>query len=159
MHAVVDEEAEVKDIDLNAWVDPEMISKFSKLEITDRYIKELYQEFRSTVVLPPSPGSYTEYVIENGQDALLKSANLGQRIHNLGFALDGEAFEKYRDLLHIMRDVLYLDVKHIPLAIERDDSKAAYWHNLHNKWMGYVVEEYDKLFQNQGEGLKDGNSF
>lgn len=141
-------EMEVSDMNegLRQWTDPKMIEELASVKLTDAYMRDLYKEFMGTIVSPPPPDDTREYGIEHGEESLKKVITLGRRIHNLGQALSDEDYEKYGDLLKAMRDVLYLDSKHIPLAIKHDNSRDVYWFTLHNKWLEAVQDRYQKLF-------------
>jgi hypothetical protein len=136
----------IKDInaDLEKWTDQKMIEELSKIVLNDEEIKKLYLEFKNTIVNPPNPDNYKEYSIENGEESLRKVTQLGQKIHNLGLAISDEDFKKYGTLLQIMRDVLYLDSKHIPLAIKHDNSRDVFWYQLHNKWAKEAEDIYNE---------------
>jgi len=132
--------------DLEKWTDQNMIEELSKIVLNDEEIKKLYLEFKNTIVNPPNPDNYKEYSIENGEESLRKVTQLGHKIHNLGLAISDEDFKKYGTLLQIMRDVLYLDSKHIPLAIKHDNSRDVFWYQLHNKWAKEAEDIYNELF-------------
>ena len=45
-----------------------------------------------------------------------------------------------------MRDVIYLDYKHIPLAMKHDNSRGLYWYELHTGGINKAYNVYNKLF-------------
>lgn len=136
--------------ELETWTDPALIQEFSRIEITEDYVKGLYDEFLVTIVEPPDPDTYREYGIENGEEKLKKVTMLGKKIHNLLFALAEETAEKYGYLLQAMRDVLLIDARHIPLAIRHDNSRDVYWYELHNTWLERAEMEYSQIFDVTG---------
>jgi hypothetical protein len=140
--------------DLKIWTDEAMIATLSKNLLTDDDVKKLYIEFKSTIVNPPNPDTYTDYGIANGEESLVKVERLGRKIHNMLFAISDENVEKYGNLLQIMRDVLYLDSKNIPLAIKHDNSRDYYWYTLHNKWVKNTEIEYNKIFNSNTLGMR-----
>ena len=129
--------------DLTLWTDSELIEELSRTPLNKNDVKKLYTEFKNTIVNPPNPDTYTEYGIANGEESLVKVERLGRKIHNMLFAISDEDVEKYGDLLQIMRDVLYLDSKHIPLAIKHDNSRDVYWYGLHAKWISKAEAYYN----------------
>lgn len=144
-------EVEIKDMhaDLATWTDQNIIEALSHEIITDDYIKKLYSEFKNTIVNPPNPDTYTEYSIEKAEESLLKVERFGHRIHNILFAISDEEIEKYGKLLHIMRDVLYIDWKYIPYAIKHNGTRDVTWYELHNKWAMLAGERYSRIFGNE----------
>ncbi|MBU1043392.1 MAG: hypothetical protein KJ915_03215, partial [Candidatus Omnitrophica bacterium] len=131
------------------WSDRETVNKLSKITITDDHIKELYKEFQEVLVTPPNPETYTEYSIDNGEEALEKAEQLGSKMQNLFLALSKKDFVKYGKLVGIMKEVLYIDVRHVPLAIKHDNSRNIYWYELHYKGVEMAGEEYERLFKVQ----------
>lgn len=146
LNIIADMEIEDDRNALSLWTNSETIKALSDTVITDDYVKSLYGEFKSVVVTPPNPNTYEIYGIENAEDALEKVSYLGPHIHNLGLAMSGKDFEKYGTLIQCMRDVLYVDFKHIPLAIRHDNSRDVYWYSLHNKLVEKTVNQYNNLF-------------
>ena len=136
--------------DLEKWTDPEIIKELSNVALTDDSVKRLYSEFKNTIVNPPDPETYEEYSIPNAEESLAKVTQLGRRIHNMGLAISEADMKKYGNLLQIMRDVLYLDSKHIPLAIKHDNSRDVFWYELHTKWTKNAEDAYTSLFTNEG---------
>lgn len=132
--------------DLERWTDQKMIEELLKITVNDDYIKKLYSEFRNTIVNPPNPDNYKEYSMPNAEESLIKVAQFGKKIHNLGLTISEGDFNKYGVLLQIMRDILYLDLKHLPLAIKHDNSRDVYWFGLHNKWVREAESMYSTLF-------------
>jgi hypothetical protein len=63
---------------LMTWTDPILAEKLSRLELSDDYVRGLYEEFRSILVTPPDPETYTEYGIVNGKESLVKALELGK---------------------------------------------------------------------------------
>jgi hypothetical protein len=63
---------------------------------------------------------------------------------------DGK-FNKYEGLIKAMRDALYVDSKHIPLAINHDNSRDTYWYELHNVLVKEAEDEYERLFVESNE--------
>lgn len=141
-------ETEIEDrkVELEKWTDKKMIESFSKVAITDKHIKKLYGDFKRTAVNPPKPGTYTEYHIKNAEESLVRVNKLGRRIHNLFLALSDKDFTKYGRLVGIMRDVLYIDWKHIPYAIKHNNGRDIYWYELHNEGIIEAKKEYSKIF-------------
>ena len=132
---------------LSLWADSEMIKALSETAITDDYIKSLYSEFKSAMVTPPNPDTYKVYGIDNAEEALERVSQLGRRVHNLGLAMSDADFKKYGGLIKCMRDALYIDSKHIPLAIKHDNSRDVYWYDLHNKLIKEADNKYKDLFK------------
>ena len=130
---------------LDSWVNPELVKKLSKVELTDEYIRVLYKEFEKTVVEPPDPEKYKVYGIDNGEESLVKVTELGKRIHNLIYSHSEEVLQQYGPILAAMRDVLLLDGRCIPLAIKHDNSRDIYWYGLHTEWMKNAKMEYSQL--------------
>ena len=141
-------EAEIEDrkLELGKWTDQKMIESLSKVAMTNKYIKKLYGDFKRTVVNPPKPGAYTEYHIKNAEESLVRVNKLGRKIHNLFLALSGKDFTKYGRLVGIMRDVLYIDWKHIPYAIRHNNGRDIYWYELHNMGLTEAKKEYSRIF-------------
>lgn len=133
--------------DLETWTDQEIILLLSKMSMTDKRVKELYHKFKEVIVSPPDPDTYIEYSIENAEESLPKVEEFGHTIHNTLFAMSDEEVERYGRLLHLMRDVLYIDVKHMPLAIKHDNSRDVYWYGLHTEWLREVEKEYTMIFE------------
>jgi len=144
-------EAEIEDMhaDLVAWTDQNSIDALSQEVITGDYIKNLYGEFKNTIVNPPNPDTYTEYGIENAEESLAKVERLGHKIHNMLFAISDEEVEGYGRLLHIMRDVLYIDWKHIPYAIKHNAARDIYWYEMHSARVEKAEKEYSGIFGNE----------
>ena len=136
-----DEIAQMK-IGMDAWTDPKVIEALSKTAMTEDDIKELYQKFKNALVTPPHPDEYTEYAIDNAEEALKETEALGRLIHNTLVALPDEASAKYGKLLMLMSSVLYVDTKHIPLAIKHDNSRDVYWYSVHASGVKAVEEKY-----------------
>lgn len=133
---------------LMTWADPKLAEKLSRLELSDDYVRGLYEECKKILATPPDPETYTEYGIVNGEESLAKTLELGKRLHNHFFAFPEEAIERYGPLIAAMRDVLLVDSKHIPLAIKHDNSRDIYWYELHSEWRKDVELEYSKLYGN-----------
>jgi hypothetical protein len=129
---------------LNTWIDPEAMERLSKTRLTDDSAKSLYSEFKNTIPDPPNPDTYKEYGIENGEEVLVKVDKLGRLINTMIRAIPDEDIKKYGELFASMRDVLVLDVRHIPLAIEHDNSRDVYWYELHNIRLKKAEEIYIK---------------
>lgn len=150
---IINDIANTEIADMNAglknWTDETTIKNLTNVPLNKDFINNLYFEFRTTIVDPPNPETYVEYSIPNAGQSLAKINKLGREIHNLLLALSDEDINKYGALLHVMRDVLYLDSKHIPLAIKRDRSRNVLWYQLHTKWVNEAEKEYSKLFKNE----------
>lgn len=131
--------------DLASWTDPELINLLSDISLTSDYIEDLYEEFLRTIVNPPDPDTYTKYTIRNPRGSLINSERLGRRIHNLLLASPGEQIARYERLICIMRDVLYIDSRHIPYAISHDNSRDIYWYELHKRGVEEAKKEYHRL--------------
>lgn len=132
---------------LQGWTDQKEIEKLSGIKLDDEYVKKLYLEFKSVLVTPPNPDTYTEYGIENGEEGLKKTEQLGRKLHNLFMALSDEDFEKYGRLIAGMRELLYIDTQHIPLAIKGDNSRDVYWYMRHNSALEQIEQEYLSVFE------------
>lgn len=140
---------------LKAWKDSEVIAELSKKDITEDLIKGIYQNFKDVIVDPPNPDIYTEYAIENAEESLAKTELLGRLFHNLLLSFSEEDFAKYGRLVGLMRSTLYFDTQHIPLAIRHDNSRDAYWYEVHTRGVKAVDEEYLRLFGSGKEDLDD----
>lgn len=134
--------------DLMTWINPAQLKEFSQVYLTDDDVKTLYKEFFNTIVTPPNPDTYKEYSIENGEEKLKKVDNLGRKINSMLHALPMVNLEKYGYLLKAMRDVLYIDAIHIPLAIEHNNSRDYCWYELHKNWLEDAKRLYAKMFKN-----------
>jgi hypothetical protein len=143
---LTEDELSVMHSDLVSLTDQKMIESLSKTSLNDEGMKSLYLEFKKTIVTPPNPETCKEYSVDNADEALVKVTQLCRKIHNMLFAISDEEVEKYGNLLYHMRNVLYLDSKHIPLAIKHDNSRDVYWYELHNDWVKKAEDEYNKLF-------------
>ena len=135
--------------DLEKWTDQKMINELSKITLTDNDVKTLYIEFKNIVVSPPNPDSYKEYSMINGEKVLENVIHLGRKIHNMLFAISDENNERYGNLLHTMRDALYIDSKSIPFVIKHDNSRDVYWYGMYNKTFQSTDEAYKALFNNK----------
>lgn len=135
--------------DLEKWTDQKMINELSKIALTDNDVKALYIEFKNIVVSPPDPDSYKEYSMINGEKVLENVIHLGRKIHNTLFAISDENIERYGNLLHAMRDALYIDSKCIPFVIRHDSSRDVYWYGMYNKTLQGTDEAYKALFDNK----------
>ena len=142
------ESANMKD-DLEKWTDQKMIGELSKIDLTDNDIKVLYSEFKNTVVSPPDPDTYKEYSMINGEKTLENVIKLGRKIHNVLFAISDKNIERYGNLLHVMRDALYIDSKCIPFVIKHDNSRDVYWYSMYNKTLQGTDKAYKALFSNK----------
>lgn len=139
-------EREQMKADLEAWEDPELIKSLSQSTLTEADINNLYRKFKNTIVNPPNPDTYTEYGIENAEDSFVKVEKLGRKVHNLFLALSDKEFSKYGKLIGTMRDVLYIDWKHIPYAIKHNNGRDIYWYELHNMGLTEAEKEYLRIF-------------
>jgi len=144
---IAESEIEHMGTGLQGWTDQQEIEKLSGIKLDDGYVKKLYQEFKSVIVTPPNSDTYTEYKIENGEKALGKTEELGRKLHNLLMALSDEDFEKYANLIAGMRELLYIDAQHIPLAVKGDNSRDVYWYMRHNSALEKIEQEYLRLFE------------
>jgi hypothetical protein len=135
--------------DLEKWTDQRMIGELSKIDIMDNDIKALYIEFKNIAVSPPNPDNYKEYGMVNGEKTLENIIHLGRKIHNMLFAISDKNIERYGNLLHAMRDALYIDSKCIPFVIKHDNSRDAYWYSMYNKTFQSANEAYKALFNNK----------
>lgn len=132
--------------DLEKWTDQKMIGELSKINLTDNDIKALYGEFKNTIVSPPDPDVYKEYSMINGEKVLESVIRLGRKMHNMLFAISDRDIEKYGNLLHTMRDALYIDSKSISFVIKHDNSRDSYWYDIYNKAVRNVDETYEATF-------------
>jgi len=132
---------------LRAWEDAEVIVKLSKKEITEDLIMGLYYNFKNVVVNPPNPDAPTKYTIENKEESLDDMESLGRLLHNLFISLSEKDLKKYGTLLGLMRAVLYIDTKHIPLAFRNDNSRDFLWYEAHAKGVRAVDKEYASIFR------------
>lgn len=146
IETLADAEREDRKVDLEKWVNSKRIKEFSRTALSDSYVKNLYKNFKSTVVNPPKPGTYTEYSIKDAEDSLVKVEKLGCEVHNLFLALSDKDFAKYGRLIGTVRDVLYIDWKHIPYAIKHNNGRDIYWYELHNMGLTEAEKEYFKIF-------------
>ncbi|MCK9554396.1 hypothetical protein M0R36_01050 [bacterium] len=140
-------EIEEMNNELMTWIDPSQIKEFSQVYLTDDDVKTLYKKFLNTIVMPPDPDTYKEYSIENGEESLGKVDKLGRTINSMLRSLPMENLEKYGYLLRAMRDVLYIDFKHIPFAINHNNARDYYWYELHNIWLEEAKQLYDEMFK------------
>jgi len=147
VQVLADSEIQEMNNDLKTWVEPERVEEFSQVKLTDDDVKTLYEKFINTIVAPPNPDTYEEYGIENGDEKLVEVEKLGRTINSMLMALPMDNLEKYGYLLKAMRDVLYLDTKHIPLAIKHDNSRDYYWYSLHNSWTEEAKRLYAEMFE------------
>lgn len=155
VQVLADSEIQEMNDDLKTWVEPEQVKEFSQAELTDDDIKALYEKFINTLVMPPDPDTYKEYGIENGDEKLVEVEKLGRTINSMIVALPMDNLEKYGYLLKAMRDVLYLDTKHIPLAIKHDNSRDYYWYSLHNSWADEAERLYTEMFEVNYDKIED----
>lgn len=139
-------ETEQMKADLEKWEDARLIAELSKMPLTEKEVKQLYREFKSTIVRPPEPEKYKEYSIENAEESLIKVEALGKKMHNLFLALSKQDFAKYGKLVGIMRDTLYIDWQNIPYAIRHSNARDIYWHGLHAKGVDEAQKEFQRLF-------------
>jgi hypothetical protein len=144
---IADSENENMRAGLQAWTDQKEIEKLSRVIVDEEYVKTLYQEFKRTLIDPPNPDTYVTYGIKNGEKALKNSEILGHKLHNLLMALPEDDFEKYANLIAGMRELLYIDIQHIPLAIRGDKSRDVYWYMIHNNFLRKIEQEYLQLFK------------
>ncbi len=144
-------EAEIEDMcaELETWTDQKVIGFLSDLKIEENDVRELYRKFKATNVNPPNPDTYIEYSIENAEESLVEVERLGRRMHNIFLAMSDEDFAKYGRLVGIMRDVLFIDWKHIPYAVKHNNARDLYWHELHTKGVKEAEREYLRLFGNE----------
>lgn len=140
-------EREQMTADLEAWTDQKMIKSFSKIPMSDKYIKNLYKEFKRVIVTPPNPDTYKEYAIENAEESLIKVEALGKKMHNLFLALSEEDFAKYGKMVGIMREALCFNWENIPYAIKHNNGRDIYWFELHNIYVEEAQKEYARLFE------------
>ena len=101
---------------------------------TNKAIGELYQEFNDTIIELPHPDA-EPYKLTSEPDRVQRIALLGMRLHNMVLAMPDDAFSKWGHLLMGMREILYLDSIHLPLAMKGDRSRDAYWYGVHNQWI------------------------
>lgn len=128
-----------------SWTEPEIIEMFSKKD-TETMVKGLYESFKNVVVTPPNPDEYTEYTIENAEEALERTELVGRLAHNMFLSFTEDDVVKYGKLVALIRDILYFDTQHIPLAIKYDNSRDVYWYMVHTKGVKAIEEEYLRLF-------------
>lgn len=131
---------------IRSWTDKGEMAYWKGVKLDEVTVKGIYQEFKDTIPSPPPPG-YAEYTIENGEEALTKTKKLGKSLHNLFLVMNEEDFDKYGRLIGLMREVLYIDSAHIPLAIKGDNSRDIYWYDMHNMAVRLVDEEYEEVFR------------
>lgn len=146
INSVADMESANMKNDLEKWTDQKMIGELSKIDLTDNDIKALYVEFKNTIVGPPNPDTYKEYSMINGEKTLENVIHLGRNIHNMLFAVSDKNIERYGNLLHAMRDALYIDSKCIPFVIKHDNSRDVYWYSMHTKTIKNADESYNNLY-------------
>ena len=133
--------------ELEAWADPNIIEILASKRIKASDIQLLYQEFKGTIVFPPDPDTYIEYSLPNAEEALAATESLGRTTTSFFIALSEEDLEKYGRLVGMMREVLWIDARHLPFVIKHDNSRDAYWYQLHNAGVKKVDEEYVKVFE------------
>jgi len=109
-------------------------------------IKDLYSEVKSTLVNPPNPDAQGVYEVANGKQALAKTVSLLDKTDGVLAKISSEDDQKYKKLLLIMHDLLLLDKQHLPLALRHDNSRDAYWFNLHYKLINALDAEYKLLY-------------
>ena len=125
---------------ISQWTNRNAMAYWSAVDLEDVDIKEIYKKFKATVVSPPAPG-HKKYAIKNGKEKLFETVQLGQSLHNLFLAMNEEDFARYGRLIGLMREILYIDSVHIPLAIKGDNSRGLYWYEIHNSHMKLIDEE------------------
>lgn len=152
VQSIADSERQQMKSTLNSWTDKEKVEAFSKKNLSEEYIKNLYKQFKNTIVNPPNPDEYTEYTIPNAKESLKKVEKLGKKMQNLFKSLSDEEFKKYGRLIAEMRAVLYTDWKHIPYAIKHNNARDIYWYRIHKSGVEAAEEEYKKCF---GKGKID----
>jgi len=145
MQSIASSEIQKANEYFKTWVAPEVLAESYHTRLTDTDVKSLYKKFTETIVTPPNPDNMQEYSIENGTEKLDKVDKLGRTVNSLLMSLPMEDLEKYGYLLQSMRDVLYLDAQHIPLAIRHDRSRDFYWFALHVKWTGEAAVLYEEM--------------
>lgn len=116
------------------WRDEFLVKKFQQFEFNDETILGLYQEFNDVLVEPPHPDQ-DPYRLDIDSDVVEKIVGLGKRLHNMILAMPDDAYAKWGNILMGMREILYLDSIHVPLAMRGDPSRNVYWYELHNAWV------------------------
>ena len=124
---------------INRWSDAALVKKYQQFELTDEVLWALYQEFNNAIVEPPHPDQ-AAYQLTVESDRIQRITELGKRLHNMILAMPDDEFTKWGHLLMGMREILYLDSIHLPLAIKGNRSRDVYWYDLHNDWTRRVRE-------------------
>ncbi|MBN1513411.1 MAG: hypothetical protein JXB13_15445 [Phycisphaerae bacterium] len=133
------------DMELDSWTDLSEIDLYRRIPMNADTVRQMYEMFRQTVVTPPAPDAET-YAIADGTNRLAYTEALCRRFHNCIPAMPAELSERYGRLMWLMRGLLFIDYRHIPLAIRHDRGRDVFWSELHAIWLREIEQEYQTAF-------------
>jgi len=124
------------------------------IELTPDDIKELYREFKGTIVTPLDPGMMADpkaYRINSAEVHFKRCASLCVKLNQLIYAISIDGFDKYGRLLTSMRDVLYIDATCLKRYMKWINGEVLPWHDiwyrLHNEWLKTAENRYTTIFE------------
>ncbi|MBT4823366.1 MAG: hypothetical protein HN976_36750 [Lentisphaerae bacterium] len=134
-------------VEIESLTSPALVAIFSKQTFDAAAVQSLYMQYRAALVKPPGPDDAT-YAIPNGEESLRRAGALAKKLHNVHQGMQEEAYARYGTLIAGMREVMFLDWKHIPYAMRQDRARDLFWWELHDTWSKNVEREYQRLFKN-----------
>lgn len=127
-----------------SWTDKEVINFFIQSEFKSEDFKKIYDSFNNSLIAPPLDEQQLSLTVDRNKISEIE--NLGRIIHNRLLALTRCEKIKYKELLTLMREIIFLQLKYLPKLGSDNDIAYRHWHIVHNAAIKLLNQEYLKQF-------------
>ena len=131
-----------------SWTDEDVVNFFAQSGMKSIEFKKLYDSFLESLISPGEISPEASQAVD--KESLARLEYLGRIIHNRLLALTKKNQKSYAKLLMIMREVIFLQLKYLPLTADHNFGHYLHWRILHNGAMQMLNKEYFLVFKSGG---------
>ena len=142
--------------ELATWDDPEQREKLATAILDLALIQRLHENMARVGATPPEPGGEdADYHVPEAEDRLRRTRQLGRMVHNFIESRSLAELGDYREYLYLLRELLVVNVLHLPYAIDNDASRDLFWWTIHRGLSERLEQAYGELLEREGETRED----
>jgi hypothetical protein len=120
------------------WGAPAESASNMPIAVTYPLVMNFISAFRTISVTPPDPDVYTTYSIPSAANALAEYDGLGKQLGKVISTADQTQLDEFENVLEGIWDLLWVDFIHIALVMKQDNSRDAFWFELHKSILAKV---------------------
>ena len=123
-----------------SWTDNDVVNFFAQSGMKSVEFKKLYDSFLETLIPPGETSQEISSSVD--KESLAQLEYLGRIIHNRLLALTKKNQKNYAKLLMLMREIIFLQLKYLPLTADHNFDHYLHWRIVHNGTMQMLNKEY-----------------